>query len=153
MSYTLEFWAAPVERLVAELTKGETGGSPEKVAERAAAVLEDIGEYIDSVSHDSSGGDWFRDEFIDGTLADLIGAEPAGFLVGRELAGTEWEDHPAMGWLTKAELERVIATLDEAGDEALIEVDDAQSEELLEAVVDALRAAVTIGNDLIVVYS
>lgn len=152
MSYTLECWAAPVAQLAEELTRDGAHG-PEQAVELAAAVLEKTGEFIDSVSHSSSGGDWFRDEFVEGTLADLIGADAAGFLLERDLAGTTWEGYPSMGWLTGAELAGVIAKLDEAGDAALTDLDDPEAEELLAPLVDILRATAATGQDLVTVYS
>ena len=85
------------------------GGTPTEVAERAVGLLGTLGEQIDSVSHSSSGGDWFRDEFVGDTLSGLIGAEAAVHLLDRPLAGTEWDGYPSMGWLDKAELDDVIA--------------------------------------------
>jgi hypothetical protein len=139
MSYTLEFWAAPVDTFVGELARGGL----------AAEVLPRIGEYVDSIAHSSSGGEWFRDEFVEGTLAGLIGAEAARSLVDR----VPGDGYPSLGWLTRTELATAITHLNEAGDAALTTLTDEDAAELLEPLVDILRATAATGQDLVTVYS
>lgn len=149
MSYTLAFYTVPLDELTARLTAGE----PEEVAKQAVTLLRELGKPVDSVSHSSEGGTWFRDEFVDEVLAGVVGAEAAGYLVERPLAGTEWSGYPSMGWLAKAELDAAVARLDEAGEDAIEDVDDADSQEMLEAVNDVLHMAAMSGQDLVTVYS
>jgi hypothetical protein len=153
MGYSLGFWAAPLDTLVEELTQSGAGDPPEKVYQRARAVLIKIGRHFDSVMHRSRGGTLFRKKFVGRTLAGLIGADAAGFLLDRELAGTRWNGYPSMGWLTGAELAEVIAKLNKAGDEALTGLDYEDAAEYLEEFVELLHAVAATGQDLVTTYT
>jgi hypothetical protein len=157
-SYKLAFWAAPLDTLVEELTRGGAGDPPEKVYPRARAILKRIGKFINYVAHISPDGESLREEYIGGKLGGLIGAEAAGFLLERDLAGIRWTDtmdgYPSMGWLTKADLVEVIAKLGEAAlvDDAAVQartgLDVAEAEALF-GILCMLRAAGATGQDLV----
>jgi hypothetical protein len=152
MSYSLIFWAAPLDALV-DMVKPVPGEeTPESAARRSLGALWKTGELVDSVSHSGAGGTWFRDEFVAGVVAALIGTEAAYFLLDRELAGTRWDGYPSMGWLTRTELAEAVARLDEAGDETLAGLDDPESAELLGEVIGILRATAATGRDLVTLY-
>jgi hypothetical protein len=138
VSYTLMFWTAPVDGL---------GGEP--TVESMVALLRRIGRPVDSVSHSSSGGEWFREEFIAGAVARAIGAVPAGYLIDRPLGGFEWSDgYPSMGWLSRSELVDAVERLRGSSPAG----DDEEVDELMESFVDILEMAVLSGQDLVTVY-
>ncbi|WP_194909153.1 hypothetical protein [Catenulispora rubra] len=153
MSYTLSFYTVPADELTAQLTARTTSNDPETVAKHAVELLRHLGSPVDAVDHSSAGGTWFRDRFIGEALAGLIGAEPAGHLLDRPLAGTKWTGYPSMGWLTRNELADAVSALDEAGEDALAPLDDPDSEELLEIVGDILHMAAQTHQDLVTIYS
>lgn len=153
MSYSLGFWSASVETLVAAVAPARVGASPGSVAGDAVRALDAIGKRVGSVTHSSGGGNWFRGDFMDGVAAPLIGAEPVSFLLDRELAGMRWDGYPSMGWLTRAELAEVITRLDEAGEEAVARVADPESAETLEDFIGILRAVAAAGRDAVTCYA
>jgi hypothetical protein len=152
MSYSLAFFAAPVDELVSRMTAAGVTGATDRFEQRTYDLVQELGRPVDAITHSSSGGKWFRDQFIHTALARIIGAESAGFLLDRPLAGIEWDYQPSFGWLTKAELDDAIARLDEADEDVLADLDDEESEEALETLVDILRMAAMSGQDVVTVY-
>jgi hypothetical protein len=153
MSYTLGFYTVSLDELTARLAAQDLPSDPLIVAKQAVDLLRELGSPVDVVDHGSAGGTWFRDRFVDEVLGGLIGAEIAGFLLERPLAGLRWSGFPSMGWLTRSELADVVKALDEAGADALAELDEPESEELFELVNDILRMAAEAGRDLVTLYS
>jgi hypothetical protein len=153
MSYTLAFYAAPLDELTARIEEQGDEGDTEVVVKRAVEYLRELGTPVDAVDHGSAGGEWFRDHFVEKVLGGLIGRDAAVHLVERPLAGTQWSGYPSMGWLTRDEVAAAVAALDAAGDEPLADADDPESEELLELVNDILHMAAETGQDVVTVYS
>lgn len=153
MNYTLAFYTVPADELTAQLAAQGASNAPETVAKHAVELLRELGRPVDAVTHSSAGGAWFRDRFIGEALAGLIGAEPAGHLLDRPLAGAKWTGYPSMGWLARNELADAVSALDEAGENALAHLDDPESEELLEIAGDILRMAAETHQDLVTIYS
>ncbi|GAA1709949.1 hypothetical protein [Fodinicola feengrottensis] len=147
MSYTLAFFAVPLAELTARLAGIDA--SADDRAQRTYDVLRVLGRPIDSITHSSAGGEWFRDQFVATALAGIIGAGPAGHLLDRPLAGMQWSYQPTFGWLTGIEVADTAARL-EAAD--LDDPDDPESAETLESLLDILRMAVLFGDDLVTVY-
>jgi hypothetical protein len=144
MSYTLGFYTVSLDELTARLAAQDLPSDPLIVAKQAVDLLRELGSPVDVVDHGSAGGTWFRDRFVDEVLGGLIGAE---------MAGVRWSGFPSMGWLTRSELADVVKALDEAGADALAELDEPESEELFELVNDILRMAAEAGRDLVTLYS
>lgn len=153
MSYSLVFYTVPLDEVTARLAVETASTEPEIVAKHTLELLRELGRPVDAVDHGSAGGQWFREHFIGGVLSSLIGADTAGYLLDRPLAGAEWSGYPSMGWLTRGELAEAMSALDEAGADPLAHLDDPESEELLELVDEILRMAAETGQDLVTFYS
>lgn len=84
------------------------GGTPEgSLATVVVAVITHHGHSWLPLHHSSIGGEVFRDEFVHGSLADLLGATAADHLLSRPIAGLVAENFPAWGHLTADEIAAV----------------------------------------------
>ncbi len=107
-------------------------------------VVRSLGSWYGSIWHTSSGGEDFRGSLFAGTVAEVLGAEPARHLVNRELLGLSTTDRPMFGWLAHAEL-RTIAG---AQPEDL----PPEHEDDVVTLVDAVDRAAATEQDLVTVY-
>lgn len=84
------------------------GGAPQgSLATFVVAVISHHGHGWLPLHHSSIGGQVFRDQFVHGSLADLLGAAAADHLLSRPIAGLAAEEFPAWGHLTADEVAAV----------------------------------------------
>jgi hypothetical protein len=136
MGYTLEFWSLPLAAV--------TGGDILDVADQVRAA----GTLTGTIDHSSSGGDWFRQEFLGHLAAGLIGDQPAQYLLDRPIDGvTSTPDaYPTLGWLSHDEITEALAF---AAHPATVGA-DAEDTDLLDTVLAALQGCTA---DLVTIYS
>ncbi|BCJ39908.1 hypothetical protein GCM10010168_27670 [Actinoplanes ianthinogenes] len=154
MSYTLELWAAPVDELAARLGAG--GADDDPAGKQATPAQLDIvaswlavaGRPIDSVQHSSAAGDWFEDDVIGGPIAGHLGADLAGHLLSRPLAGLTWDEFPSVGWVRNAEIHAALTG------RARADLPDPDTDEgdVVRTVIDALERVMESGQDLVTYY-
>jgi hypothetical protein len=137
MGYTLEFWSLPLAAV--------TGGDILDVADQVRAA----GTLTGSIDHSSSGGDWFRQEFLGHLAAGLIGDQTAQNLLDRPIDGvtstTDTSAYPTLGWLSHDEITEALA---HAAHPATVDA-DAEDTDLLDTVLAALHGCTA---DLVTIY-
>ncbi|HEX4702939.1 MAG TPA: hypothetical protein VH352_12475 [Pseudonocardiaceae bacterium] len=156
MSYTMEFWALSVDDLtttdeVAPLLSG--GGGP-AAAEQVGVVMSAVrrmGFPVGSLDHSSSGGTWFRDEFMAGPVAATIGPEPTAHLLDRPINRLTWSGYPSLGWLTHAEITAALTRSDNHADAEKAE--DSEEADLLATILTAFHTAADRKQDIVTIYT
>jgi hypothetical protein len=138
MGYTLEFWSLPLADV--------PGGDILQVADQVRAA----GTLTGSIDHSSTGGEWFRNEFLGHLAAGLIGDQTAQHLLDRPIDGVtstlDTAAYPALGWLSHEEITEALAHATHPATAGA----DSEDTDLLDTVLVALQRCTT---DLVTIYS
>jgi hypothetical protein len=155
MGYTLMFYTVPLDQLIDNIQSAEIKATDSNSAQQVFDLLLKVGgKPINGINHSSSGGDWFRDEFLDTAVAALLGSDTADHLLNRPLADLAWEDdRPWFGWLTQKELNVAVAKLDAADLQTVTEPDDDETQEALQELSDTLHKCMGANSDVVTIYS
>jgi hypothetical protein len=151
MGYVLELHALSAADLATELGPG-AGDVTDEQANHVVSVIRRLGALVGSVDHGSSGGEWFRDEFMGGLVASAIGADAAAHLLDRPFEGHVWGVRPTVGWLSHAELKEVATRLGDRGADSF-DAPDRDQADLLDTILFAIRATADNGRDIVTVYT
>lgn len=158
MGYTLLFRAVSfsefhtcvsVNPIVAAFRDAGGGEPTPEVADTVVHTALGMGTEVGATGHSTAGGDWFREEVIEGVLGRVLGADLADHLLSREVEGIVWNDYPMVGWVLNGELREGLSRV--CGDQ----FDDLEEDEaeVVEAVLAALRAAAEVDKDLVTIYA
>ena len=119
---------------------------PLSVEAAIAAGIISQGTELGSLPHSSSGGEAFREDFLGGVAAEIVGeSRLEEYLTRRPLFGFRPKDYPGWGYLLKAELAK--GGVQQAGN-----IDDADMRAWLKDFLPIFNQARESGQDLLTVY-
>ena len=119
---------------------------PLSVEAAIAAGIVSQGTEVGSLAHSNSGGEPFRDDFLGGVAAEMVGeSRLEEYLTRRPLFGFRPKDYPRWGFLLKAELAN-------SGTETPEHIDNPDMRSWLKEFLPILKQARESGQDLLTVY-
>jgi hypothetical protein len=121
----------------------------EEAALAIAAGIDSNSEYIDTMTHSSSSGELFRDQFLR-WMGRHSFKQPllSDWLTERPLSGLVAESYPSWGYLTHAEILNLISHWQKPPQDL-----DEDREEWLQQLIDILKVAKQHQSDVVTVYS
>lgn len=137
-------WAV-LARTLADAMADGGGNVVDELAGYVISVVRHLGTLYTSLSHTSSGGEWFREELLGRDLATLLGRDFVAGLVTRELAGLTMLEVPMLGWAGSAEIRQAWQQAADA------EHPDDTDEDVFQF-LDAIEAAAGRDTDLVGLY-
>lgn len=121
----------------------------EEAAFEFSTIVSQLGCFLGSLDHNSAGGQYFRETFINEIAAKCF-QEPnlLDYLTHRSFDGLEGDGYPDWGWIKKSEL----LELTKNYHPPYKLLDDEDLEGWLEDLVILFKDAVDKGDDLITIY-
>lgn len=153
MSYNLTIYALNWHDLREELPQSilsenlENSPLSNSIKEQIIELIQEEGILLESLEHNSGGGDLFRENFLSQIANNLFNLPLSDYLLNRDIEGLITDDRPCFGGLTSSEIGQALADYNQN-----VNLEDSDLDGWLGQLETALEDAQELGKDLVTIY-